>query len=183
MLAHDRGEVTNSLAGICPAKRSYVRWYCFAGQCLIGWVPPPMVSESMLSDRFRSGPSISQFVRSRRMPEVAYSRARKATTAPVPRGRSIPGFWTLKRSQCRSSRISLLCGPFPYVVDDCGWKGALSGCIGRWLPEATTRPPRSPTVRPASPRTPSIPSRPDRSLNPLLRAALPSLGRRPSFLA
>jgi hypothetical protein len=35
-LAHDRGEVTNSFPGICPAKGSYVRWYCFACQCVNG---------------------------------------------------------------------------------------------------------------------------------------------------
>ena len=41
-LAHDRGEVTNSFPGICPTKGPYVRWYCFACQCFIGWVPPPV---------------------------------------------------------------------------------------------------------------------------------------------
>jgi hypothetical protein len=39
-LAHDRGEVTNSFPGISPAKAPYVRWYCFACQCLTGWIPP-----------------------------------------------------------------------------------------------------------------------------------------------
>src|SRR4051812_14536365 len=40
-LAHDRGEVTDTLLGIRPAQRPDVRWYCFACQCFTGWVPPP----------------------------------------------------------------------------------------------------------------------------------------------
>ena len=41
-LAHDRGEVADALVGVCPAQRSYVRWYFLTRQGFAGYVPLPV---------------------------------------------------------------------------------------------------------------------------------------------